>query len=64
MQKRKRIMFRVLRTDLGGDKKKKLFFVILEFPAKIPRDRYSKKASSFMLLKPLGGRSLSKQAKT
>lgn len=29
-------MFRVLRTDLGGDNKKKLFFVILEFPAKIP----------------------------
>jgi hypothetical protein len=41
MQKRKRIMFRVLTTDLGGDNKKKLFFVILEFPAKIPRDRYS-----------------------
>ncbi len=34
-------MFRVLTTDLGGDNKKKLFFVILEFPAKIPRDRYS-----------------------
>ncbi len=34
-------MFRLLRTDLGGDNKKKLFFVILEFPAKIPHDRYS-----------------------
>jgi len=57
-------MFKVLRMDLGGDNTKKLFLVILEFLAKIPRDHYSKKASSFMLLKPLGGRSLSKQAKT
>jgi hypothetical protein len=37
--KRKHIMFRILRTDLGGDNKKTLFFVILEFLAKIPHDR-------------------------
>jgi hypothetical protein len=49
--------------DLGGD----IYIfkiVILKFPAKIPHDHYSKKASSFMLLKPLGGWSLLKQAKT
>ncbi len=54
-------MFKVLKTDLGGDY---IYIYILEFPTKIPYDQYSKKASSFMLLKPLGGRSLSKQAKT
>jgi hypothetical protein len=57
-------MFRVLRTDLGEDNYYYFLNVILEFPAKISHDHCSKKASSFMLLKPLTSRSLSKQAKT
>jgi hypothetical protein len=39
------------------------FFLCYYFLLEIPHDHYSKKASCFMILKPLRSRSLEKRAK-
>jgi hypothetical protein len=51
-----------IKDGRGIDNEKKIFVVLLSI-ARLPHYRYSEKASCFMVLKPLGGQSLEKQAR-